>query len=453
MRALPTIDEIVAAATRTRPTRATLGTELASLRPIPGDSPVDRLEAIAPALEQLSDGTSDVRRYLAGALPALTGFHPRMIEVGLEIQCERLAPETLSAMMAGPHPRIARERMPTAIVHAGNIPALAALDVAVALLAGDAVAVKTASREPLTGAITAELFSAAAGVPCAAALACGREDGDLLDTLLGFGDRLVAYGSDRSIEDVSERWRRVRGTGRARERLTFGHRLSVAWVPHRGFEPNEQARRLAVDVALWDQEGCLSPHVVFVDARVDAEALGDALADALGTLAATLPRGARSLAERARARAWLSSFEAAVSAGTRAPARIWREPSGAYVVVLDPTEPAGPSPLGRAVRLVPVRDASGMLDAVSGWPLQAIAVGDDPARHTRLAARVHRLGVTRLCATGRLQEPGPAWVGEERRVDGTSPFALERETPGVWSMLFVSRDAAPGAASGKGHSR
>lgn len=79
----------------------------------------------------------------------------------------------------------------------------------------------------------------------------------------------------------------------------FGHGVGVVYLD----APTEAAAEaLALDVARYDQRGCLSPQCVFV--RGEARGFARALHEALGALEATLPRGALDAGEGAAVMQW-----------------------------------------------------------------------------------------------------------------------------------------------------
>jgi hypothetical protein len=412
---------------------------LASLRPLRARSPLHRLDRIAAALDPWQDPSSVVRRVLGEVLPAVTGFHPRMVAWGLERQCALLSTESIASGIVT-HPRLlGSEARRTAIVAAGNIPAAAPLDLTWSILAGDPVAIKMSSREPLTGAWFAHDIVETLDEGVCAAFSWPGEEVTSTDRLLTWAEDTLAYGSDEGIGSLSTR---VRSLGGGRRFLGRAHRLSIAWIPLAGWSIDEIARRLAVDVAIWDQEGCLSPHVAFVANAIDLVELGGALAGALGVLERQLPRGDRSLGERAAVRERLSAIEAR---GARdGVSCVWSDPGGAWSVGLETSDaPLLPSPLGRTILLRRAPNLREALLVCAPWRgrIQSIGIGDDPGRFAEVVDIVASLGVTRLCALGRMQEPAATWFGEEGRFAATGPVDLDRRTDGAWRSLFEGETA------------
>jgi hypothetical protein len=187
-----------------------------------------------------------------------------------------------------------------------------------------------------------------------------------------------------------------------------GHRYSVALLA--GLDDGRAllraARGLALDVALWDQLGCLSPIAVYVlDDPALAERVADALAAALAALEHRMPRG--RIAPEAAALVARERAEAEMRAAAGAPVSVRAGPGTSWTVVCERGLERRPAPLHRFVRIQAVGPE--VLDALRGEPLAAVALdGDEPARR-RWASALAAAGVTRICLPGRLQTPPLAW--------------------------------------------
>jgi hypothetical protein len=366
-----------------------------------------------------------------------------MVRSGLEIAARRVAPDRLETMLRTGHPRLGSAEA-TAVVQAGNIPALALLEVVVTLLSGSTVAVKLSSAEPLTGLLLVQQLRRhfAPSAPPASAFAWTGGDAAREGALLEWARRLFAYGNDSTIADLRARHHAANAAGRFQG---FGHRVSAAYLPRGGFPLGEACQRVAFDVAMWDQEGCLSPHVLFVDDRLDRAGVCESLAAALGRLDGVLPIGERAFDRRVGLRRLHSDLAARMirDEGTR----VWRGGDDLrWTVALVPRGPLRPSPLGRTIVVRPCASDSEMIESLATWygRLQCLGVAAPPEAYEHLARPLAMLGASRLCSAGRMQEPGPIWFGEEAGIDGRRTFAIECETDGAWARFFTGSDPEGG---------
>jgi hypothetical protein len=185
------------------------------------------------------------------------------------------------------------------------------------------------------------------------------------------------------------------------------------------------AARAAHDVALYDQQGCLSPHAYYVERggmvspAMFAEALGQALDDA----SRRLPRREPAPADAASIQ--LSRAQAALEAATGRVARVFESGTGTeWTVVFEEDGSARfePGPRHRVVRVHAIADVEAFVRAVTGGEryIEAIAVEERGARRERLLARIAALGVPRITSVGALQRPTP--LGTHGGVTRLGPF-------------------------------
>jgi hypothetical protein len=200
--------------------------------------------------------------------------------------------------------------------------------------------------------------------------------------------------------------------------VRHGHRLSVAVLgagASAGDALAHAADALALDVALWDQQGCLSPVALYVlgTGRVPAGLL-DALADAFERTAARLPRGRLDAAAAARLAHERDIAELRAAAD---PAVALRSGPG-FTLVAEPDARFRGSPLHRFLRIHPVAGPEALLAALAGLAPHLAAVGCaglGPLA-ARLAPELAGLGASRVCPLGSLQAPPLAWCHDQQGV-------------------------------------
>jgi acyl-CoA reductase LuxC len=283
----------------------------------------------------------------------------------------------------------------TAVWLAGSIPTAAFSALALPLLAGSAVYAKPPSADPVSARLfAASLAETDPGV--AAALRIGSDSKALDDA-----DAVVAHGSDATIALLRAR------VGPSRPFLGYGHKLSLAVIGP-AIDPLVAGRRLALDVALWDGRGCLSPAwALAIDSpRGRAAEVARALASALEELEEELPRGALEPGEASdlvelRARA-------AVREGTRlemaAGASTW-------TVALEAGDVRPPAGVYRFLSVVPVPDLESLAIFCAPLAPHLSCVGHAglAGERGRLATVAASAGASRLCPLGRMQLPPLEW--------------------------------------------
>jgi hypothetical protein len=308
-------------------------------------------------------------------------------------------------------------------IYAGNVPSIPIWPVFAALLLKAAVLAKTSSREPLLAPLVARAIAEEDSVlgRCVAVAWWKGGAADLDRIAIGGAPAILAFGADETVASIARA-----AAPRARVVL-HGSRVSAACVARESLSPagaRDTARRAALDIVLYDQQGCLSPHAVYVErgGRVTPAEFAALLADELAAAASTAPP-ARGVEEEARVRLYRTQaeFEAAVGGG--APPRVLAPGGGpGWAVIQEIGARFLPGPAHRVVRLHEVGDLSEALAALRPHArrVEAIALEARGPRRPKLIAGAASLGVPRVGALGRLQQPSP--LGAHGGVGFLAPF-------------------------------
>jgi hypothetical protein len=217
---------------------------------------------------------------------------------------------------------------------------------------------------------------------------------------LGDAAVVAAFGGDAALQAIRAR------CAAGATFVPFAHRASAGYVTAEALRGDRRAAAagIARDALLYDGDGCLSLHLLFVERAADGahERFIDELADACAACAIEFPPGPRKPARAARANAYANAaaFRAANGVG-----RMLRDPGAAWSVVVDPP-PGELPPFGGGV--LPVAFVDGLADAAAyvrrhALPLQALGVAEPAAIDARAFADA--LGAVRIARFGTLQDP------------------------------------------------
>jgi hypothetical protein len=325
----------------------------------------ETLAALARVVDGWSDADSPWRRALESELPAATGFSSAVVREGARRGFEEWSGRALRELVARElgRPEVLDRASPemasgfdtTAVLLAGQIPMPTLLAVIAPLVLRSPVLVKPSSGDPVTPRLVARSIAEIdAELGQSLELVAFEGSDRACARALFEADCVVAAGSDATIAAVRAEVRPPRRL------VTYGHRLSAAALggaATRGPELADAAERLALDVALWDQLGCLSPIAVYV-AHPDpsaADRVAEALASALERTEERLPRG-RVGADGATAVAHeRAQAEMRAAAGHRV--TLFAGEQLAWTVVREDGPAPLPAPLHRFVRVHPVNSA------------------------------------------------------------------------------------------------
>lgn len=175
--------------------------------------------------------------------------------------------------------------------------------------------------------------------------------------------------------------------------------------------------KAAVDVVAWNQQGCLSPHVIYVEegGGLGAEQFAEALAEELEVREAVEPRGELPVESAAAIASRRSLYE--VRAAHSPETRYWcSRNSTAWTVVYEADPRFQLSCLNRFVYVKGVKDLTEALqsaDSVRG-KVSTVGLAATADKTQELATELARWGVSRICPLGRMQSPPLAWRHDGR---------------------------------------
>ena len=238
---------------------------------------------------------------------------------------------------------------------------------------------------------------------------------DLESALFEQADCITATGSDETLESIRQK------VPLKKRLLTYGHRLSFAYVTGAvlsGWNARKVAARAAADVAAWNQLGCLSPHVVYVQhgGGIAPEKFAELLADELAAREQSEPRGELPAQSAAAIASRRSIYEMRAAASPDS-TRLWcSRDSTAWTVVYEADPQFQTSCLSRFVYVKSVEDLSEALRHAETVRQHISTVGlaapEDKAQE--LAVELAHWGAKRICPLGQMQNPPLGWRHDGR---------------------------------------
>jgi hypothetical protein len=308
---------------------------------------------------------------------------------------------------------------PELLVHiaAGNLPNPALTSIVFGLLTRSAQFMKCAhGAEFLPRLFAHSIYAADAKLGACLEIAEWRGGNAGLETaLFAEADCVTATGSEETLAAI-----RARLPVKTRF-LGYGHRVSFGFVAHEvlsGSYTRQIVSRATDDVVAWNQLGCLSPHVVYVQTggEVSPEKFAELLAAELERREQTEPRGELP-AEHAAAIASRRGIYEIRAAHSPETTQHWcSRNSTAWTVVYEADARFQLSCLNRFIYVKGVRDLTEALQSAEMVRGQVSTVGLAVPEHKleELAVQLARWGVTRVCPLGRMQNPPLTWRHDGR---------------------------------------
>ncbi|MGY8673514.1 MAG: acyl-CoA reductase [Verrucomicrobiia bacterium] len=373
--------------------------------------------------------------------PEETGFSKATIQAGLDHFFEQLTGENLEDLLHQELGHLKRMDSPASARHeghaqrasmttgsdlllhitAGNVPIPAMMSIALGLLTKSAQFIKCASGASYLPRLFAHsLYETDSKIGACLELAEWQGGNEALENVVfKFSECVTATGSDETLQSIRSR---LSPTTRF---LGYGQRASFGYITKEamgGYRAKRLVRDAATDIIAWNQLGCLSPHVFYVedDSRDLAHQFAEMLATELAKREEQDPRGeipSEVSAEIASRRAMYEVRAAHLPDATRH----WcSDESTAWTVVYETDTLFQTSCLHRFiyVKSTPnldevLKGSEMMRDTVS---TVGLASGED--EREAIAMKLARWGVSRICPLGQMQKPPLTWRHDGRPLLG-----------------------------------
>jgi hypothetical protein len=417
----------------------------------------DIVRTIDTAIARLLDAQDPYRQALERLLPRATGFDSDMVRLGLNsylqtfraLQLQRFVtedfanPKLLDEFQPRPKGGWSKAIGPDLLVHvwAGNVPALPLWSFVSGLLVKAGAIGKIATSEPIFASLFARLLAEVEPrwADCFAVVWWQGGDDAVERCVFAEADVVLAYGGNAALRSMQDR---MPVTTRF---LPHGHKLSFGMVSKAALSVirgQTAARAAALDIARYDQQGCYSPHVFYVQrgGQVPPLEFAHHLASELAALASKFARRALTLEEAASVGSWRErhEFESLRQAGHH----VLGDATQAFTVVYsDAPQPLQPGPLNRCVLVVAVdllQDVMPLIEPQRAY-LQTVGLAAAPEELLALGEALGQAGVTRICALGAMTSPEAGWHHDGRfslldlvrmvDIDQSAELAAERFTP------------------------
>ena len=387
---------------------------------------------IDAAITRLLNRNDPYRKKAETLLPVITGYDDEMIKLGLTDYLKTFRQTDLQKFLAEdftnptildqfqPIPKggLAKAIGPDLLLHiwAGNVPGLPLWSLVSGLLVKAGNIGKVPSGEPLFANLFAELLAEVEPKLSDCFAIIWWQGGDDLheQILLDRADVVLAYGSNTSLSAI-----------RARTPLTtrfigHGHKISFGLVSKESLYTQKAwatAHQAAFDIIRYDQQGCYSPQVLFVErgGSVAPPEFAKLVANELRCFEQKFPRRELTIEEAGEIAAWRHAEESRIT--SKVNRDMMGDPLGTWSVVFtEEAEDLSPSSLNRTVKIITVDALDEAITRITPFKryLQTVGIAASPNELYRLSELLGAVGVTRICALGHMTAPEAGWHHDGR---------------------------------------
>jgi Acyl-CoA reductase (LuxC) len=315
--------------------------------------------------------------------------------------------------------RSAIARAPEFQVHicAGNIPNPTLTSIVFGLLLRSAQFVKCASGSQFLPRLFAHsIYDADPKLGACLEIAEWRGGNhDLENVLFAEADCVTATGSDETLDKIRKH------LPLKTKFIGHGHRVSFGFVAHEVLYRSRAKKIIAAaadDVVAWNQLGCLSPHVIYVQVggEISPEHFAQWLAEELDKRETTEPRGEISTEESVAIASRRGIYEVRAAHSPETTQHWCSKDSTAWTVVYEADARFQMSCLNRFVYVKGVADLKTALenaDDIRG-KVSTVGIAAPEEKISEIATQLARWGAMRICPLGQMQNPPLTWRHDGR---------------------------------------
>ena len=377
----------------------------------------------------------ELRKLALAASPEATGYPPEVLAAGLDTCFSEWTQENFFGLLNqefGDPTRVqsfgslashslAMVHGPQLIAHVapGNLPVPVFQSIGFGLLLRSAQFVKCASGKSLLPRLFGHsLHFVDPGLASTLEIAEWSGGKEVLEgELFKKADCVVATGSDKTVDSIRCR------LPLNKRFVGYGHRVSLGYVERLANEVMGTPTiisRAADDVVAWNQQGCLSPHVIYIEefGSLKPERFAEMLSVELATRNKTLPRGEISTKEAAEIANMRRFYK--IRSANNVGAILWESKNSTeWTVVQEDEKQFQSSPLNRFIFVKPIEHLDELIHILEPHrkSISTVGIAASETKLREFALKLGAWGVPRVCPLGKMQRPPLAW-----RHDGKPPL-------------------------------
>jgi hypothetical protein len=216
-------------------------------------------------------------------------------------------------------------------------------------------------------------------------------------------DARIAWGGKEAVEAVSNLTSKYDC-----EDIIFGPKLSFSVISRERLINDRKikklARKVAIDISIFDQTGCASPHNLYIETggEVSPKEFAEFLASAMDKVATQIPKGDESLEQIASIHSIRGLYEFK--------GYVWASADSTWTILLSEDMGINHPIYSRVIHIHPVDDISQTLGFIDD-NIQTIGIAATGERALKYAEEAAEKGVMRLPEVGKMLNFESPWDG------------------------------------------
>ncbi|GGE40350.1 acyl-CoA reductase [Pullulanibacillus camelliae] len=383
---------------------------------------------IDQAVQKWLDPEYPFRQLAEKLLPEITGYSKEMIRISLKRYMRTFRKKELLrfldeefdqvAMLDEFRPRksggLSRAFGPRLIFHifSGNVPGVQLWSLIMGLLVKSAALGKTSSTEPLMAVLFSKTLAEIDPLLAEALAILPWKGGtaSLETEAIELAEAVIVYGSNQTVERIKPK------VPQTKRLLAYGHKISFAMIGKEALTPDryyDVVHRLAEDIAMYDQQSCLSPQTIVVEkgGAITPKQFAQMLAAELQRFDLKWPRAELTDEEALAIHSVRHHYELEALNGQQCSVVYASSKDTAWTVIYHSDAAFNGSPLNRTVHICATIQLEAVMDILKPYPsyLQSCGLAVHPNRLLQLAALLGSHGVDRVTAIGEMNRAQAGW--------------------------------------------
>ena len=390
------------------------------------------IELIDKAIERLLNRNDPYRQKIEKLLPIVTGFSSEVIKLGLTDYLKTFRKPQLTRFVAEDfsNPKIlddfqpiikggfAKAFGPDILFHiwAGNVPGLPLWSIISGLLVKAGNIGKVSSSEPLFASLFVKLLIEIEPriSDCIAIVWWPGGNVDQETVFLKNADVVLAYGGNESLSQIKNR------SPITSLYLPYGHKISFGIISAIALTPQKVwrvAHNAANDIVRYDQQGCYSPHVFFVEAggALSPREFARYVAHELSCFQEKFPLRSLNSKEAIILADWQNEQD--IKTISEPEREIISDEDGLWTVTYSENDiDLSLSGLNRTIRIISVKSLEQIGPILRPYKkfLQTVGISSSPKELFNISQILGQYGVTRISAVGSMTAPEAGWHHDGR---------------------------------------
>ncbi|CDN25665.1 acyl-CoA reductase [Limosilactobacillus fermentum] len=367
------------------------------------------------------------RRLAMKLLPQITGYNAETVELEIKrfirvfrkkelmrfVDSELDQPEILDDFHPQKSGSMTKAFGPETTFHvfSGNIPGLQIWSLIMATIVKSASLGKTSMSEPLFPVLFAQSLAEVSPelADCLAILPWKGGTMNLEEAATSATDATIVYGSDKAVDAIKEL------VPKSKIFLHYGYKISFSMIGREALTPEyylQTVKQAIEDVAVYDQQSCLSAQTIFVEKGGSTSPMNVAklLASELANYQLKRPRAELTNEQAAAVVRLRNDYQ--LKALNDSDVQVFASDGNTDWTVVYHAHPGFiNSPLNRTIHVYAIDELEQVPEYLQPFKqyLQSCGLAVKPTRLFSLANQLGRAGINRISALGEMTRAKPGW--------------------------------------------